>query len=225
MNFFTADFTEDETTEESEDEISAKMDSVSTLYQDTVDGFNLGIDCGEVSAGTFLFVDICVQNSLSFSFSLSASLSVHLSVSPLHNDYCFYHFTPRIASKLVILTKFSETQSSSVPKIQLVEETPADTTESKAHSFDWQESDGSLSPKMRQRARSNLSEGAKKIALKVRKRNKQDEKVASSVRSNEEDVDEIFKSYEEERGKNISNGKDDFCGDFLYIYIFNAKLE
>ena len=42
---------DDETSEESEDEISTKMESLSNVYQETTDGFNLGIDCNEIPTG------------------------------------------------------------------------------------------------------------------------------------------------------------------------------
>ena len=44
----------DEPSEESEDEISMKMGSISNVYHDTSDGFDLGIDCSEVARGISL---------------------------------------------------------------------------------------------------------------------------------------------------------------------------
>ena len=49
--YFIADDFSDEPSEESEDEISMKMGSISHVYRDTSDGFDLGIDCSEVARG------------------------------------------------------------------------------------------------------------------------------------------------------------------------------
>jgi len=162
-SFFTEeeDFS-DETSEESEDDISSKIDSVSMIYQDTTDGFDLGIDCTEVQQD--------IRNS----------------------------FTP--------------------PEIRLVPETP--NTKSGSFSFDavdGEESGDSMSPQIRPRVSSNLSEGKRKLALKFRKK-KQEAKVdnqkedSPSPHRKEEDIDEIFKSYEEEHARNLSNSRSDSCG-------------
>ena len=81
-----------------------------------------------------------------------------------------------------------------------------------------------MSPQIRPRASSNLSEGRRKLALKFRKKKQeaktdsQKEDSASPLRK-EEDIDEIFKSYEEENARNLSNSSGDSCGVFTFVSI------
>ena len=114
------------------------------------------------------------------------------------------------------------------PEIRLIPETPNANSVSKSYSFDHvdgHDSEGSMSPQMRPRATSNMSEGKRKLALKFRKK-RQESKAdgqkggSPSARSKEEDIDEIFKSYEEENNKNNSNNKEDFCGKKSFLFHF-----
>ena len=50
-SYYPIDDYSDESSEESEDEISAKIDSISNVCQETSDGFSLGIDCDEICRG------------------------------------------------------------------------------------------------------------------------------------------------------------------------------
>ena len=74
---YTLEDFSDETSEESEDEISVKMDSVSMIYQDTTDGFDLGIDCTEVQQGKNISDEILgVLQSFFYDFLFSLKAMV-----------------------------------------------------------------------------------------------------------------------------------------------------
>lgn len=83
---------------------------------------------------------------------------------------------------------------------------------------DGDESEMSMSPRMRPRAANNVLEGKKKIAMKFKKKREGKGDVHkgdyASVRSKEEDIDEIFRSYEEENGDKSSNEKEGNFGKF-----------
>ena len=100
----------------------------------------------------------------------------------------------------------------------MVPETPNFNTGS--HSFDFVDGhneDDSMGPQMRARASSNLSEGKKKLALKFKKKKPDDQKSdVPSHREKEEDIDEIFKSYEEENARNLANSMNDSYGKIIF---------
>ena len=72
---------------------------------------------------------------------------------------------------------------------------------------------------MRPRTTSGLSEGKRKLALKFRKKNKPDGRsgspksdLASQKSKSEEDIDEIFKSYEQQNGEGERQQRGDDFG-------------
>ena len=128
---------------------------------------------------------------------------------------CIYVIIYMLLYMYVIMLFVDTHESQTAPEIRLVPETP--NINSSSHSFDFvdgQESEESLSPQMRPRISSNISEGKKKLALKFRKKKVDDQNNDSICEKNkEEDIDEIFKSYEEENARNLSNSMNDSSGN------------
>ena len=107
----------------------------------------------------------------------------------------------------------------------MIPETPdAQPHPSFANAFDQTDGFGStdsLSPRIRPRSASNMSESKKKLAMKFRKKGKdahpqnQKDGSESGQGKDDQDIDQIFKSYEQENGLEESQEKPESFGRFL----------
>eukprot|EP00795_Rhopilema_esculentum_P015134 gene15134-6321_t len=108
------------------------------------------------------------------------------------------------------------------PEISLIPETPdSQPHPSFANAFDQADgfgSNDSLSPRIRPRSTSNMSENKKKLAMKFRKKGKDahsqnpKDESESGQGKDDQDIDQIFKSYEQENGLEESEEKPESFG-------------